>query len=147
MKEVLFWRNVPILEKLGVEQFNHMIGKGFRKGGILMKQQLFPQGRDFLQRRGGRFRSSAPDPVFCAGSGPLYCRGSSVLPSFFCAAAFLFAPPSSALSLLCAASSLRRRRFFSGSALPLPSTCGRAPPFEGGMRSFSPISTAGRAQP
>ena len=36
------WRNVPILEKLGVEQFNHMIGKGFRKGGILMKQQLFP---------------------------------------------------------------------------------------------------------
>ena len=41
MKEVLFWRNVPILEKLGVEQFNHMIGKGFRKGGILMKQQLF----------------------------------------------------------------------------------------------------------
>ena len=29
MKEVLFWRNVPILEKLGVEQFNQMIGKGY----------------------------------------------------------------------------------------------------------------------
>ena len=33
MKEVLFWRNVPILEKLGVEQFNHMIGKDSEREG------------------------------------------------------------------------------------------------------------------
>jgi len=72
---------------------------------------------------------------------------SSVLSRFFCAAAFLFAPPSSALSLLCAASSLRRCRFFSGSALPLLSRVGVRRRLKGGMRSFSPISAAGRAQP
>ena len=81
------------------ELFSHTETKIVISAGISF------QGRDFLQRRDGRFRSSAP-PFFCVAVVLLHCRLS------FCAA------------VLCAVFSLRRRRFFSGSALPLLSRVG-----------------------
>jgi hypothetical protein len=76
------------------------------------------QGRDFLQRRDGRFRPSAP-PFFCVAVVLLCCRRSSALPPFFLRRrplrCLFFAPPSLFLRLRLAA----------------PISCGRAPPFEG----------------